>query len=136
MADFFGTVWQVNAVMLPAPISGGGVPYLQPVGAVMSLFGKHQGQMALDCRCDSTIDAVASITGNTVYLHLANTDMTKTQKLSLNVGKKAVMHWIAADPWEEITPVNTEAFKVQNQIIDPRDFELPPAAVAAIEINL
>ena len=136
MADFFGTVWQVNAMMLPAPISAGGKPYLQPVGVVMSLFGKYQGQNALDCACESSIDAVASRTGNTVYLHVANTEMNKPQTLSLNIGQSAVMHWIAADPWEEITPDHSDVFRVQSQTINPREFVLPAAAVAAIEIAL
>ncbi len=35
--------WQVNAIMIPTPIRAG-TPYLQPVGAVMSLFGKHRGK--------------------------------------------------------------------------------------------
>jgi len=136
MADFFGTVWQVNAMILPAPIHDGNKPYLQPVGAVMRLFGRYQGKMALECTCDSRIDAVASKTGSTVYLHVANTDMRNAQRLSLNIGKKASMHLIAADPKTEITWENTDAFEVKTLRIDPADFVLPPAAVAAIEVEV
>lgn len=136
MADFFGTVWQVNAVMLPAPIFGDKKPYLQPVGAVMRLFGKYQGEMALDCSCNDGVDAVASRTGNKVYLHLANTDMKKAQKIELDIGQTAVMHRIAADPTAEITPDHDDIFRVKDIPINPRDFTLPAAAVAAVEIDL
>ena len=122
--------------MLPAPIHDGSKPYLQPVGAVMRLFGRYQGKMALACTCDNQIDAVASKTGSIVYLHVANTDMRKAQRLSLNIGKTATMHFIAADPRTEITWENTDAFDVKTQKIDPTDFTLPPAAVAAIEIEV
>jgi len=136
MADFFGTVWQVNAVMLPAPIVGDKKPYLQPVGAVMRLFGKYQGERALDCSCDSTVDVVASRIGSKVFLHLANTDMKKAQKIELDIGQTAVMHVIAADPTAEITPDHDDIFQVEDIPIDPRDFTLPAAAVAAIEIDI
>lgn len=46
------------------------------------------------------------------------------------------MHLIAADPQTEITWDNTDAFDVKTQKIDPADFVLPPAAVAAIEIEV
>lgn len=136
MADFFGTVWQVNAVMLPAPITGSTTPYLQPVGAVMSLFGHYQGKQALDCTYDSGIDAVASATGDKVYVHIANTDMHSSRQISLNIGKSATMHVIAADPKTEITMDHQDVFAVESRVIDPADFTLPAAAVAAIEIEL
>ena len=136
MADFFGNVWQVNAVMIPAPVPFYGVPYLQPVGSVMSLFGKYQGKYALDCTCEGDVDVVASKTDKKIYLHIANTDMKNSQHLSLNLGKKAMMHVIAADPKTEITPDNLDVFAVEDKAIDPRDFVLPPAAVAAIEIEV
>ena len=62
MADFFGNLWQVNALMIPAPVPFYGMPYLQPVGAVMSLFCRHQGEKALDCTYTGSVDAVASRT--------------------------------------------------------------------------
>ena len=136
MADFFGNVWQVNALMIPAPIPYYGMPYLQPVGAVMSLFGHHQGKYALDCSCDGEIDAVASRTGNTVYLHMINTDWKQPQRISLNLGEKGKMYVIAADPRTEITQDNPKVFDVAEKEIDTRDFVLPPAAVAAIEIEV
>ena len=139
MADFFGNVWQVNAVMLPTPIRAG-KPYLQPVGAVMSLFGKHQGTHALDLTYKGAVDAVASMTDDTVFLHLANIDMKRAQELVLELGgrriESAEMHYIATDPATEITPVNTDIFTVKRVVVEGDRITLPPAAVAAVRIQL
>ena len=102
----------------------------------MSLFGHYQGKQALDCTYDSGIDAVASATGDKVYVHIANTDMHSSRQISLNIGKSATMHVIAADPKTEITIDHQDVFAVESRVIDPADFTLPAAAVAAIEIEL
>lgn len=136
MADFFGNLWQVNALMIPSPTPYYGMPYLQPVGAVMSLFGKHQGKHALNCRYSGNIDAVASKTGNTIYVHVVNTDMHHSQHISINLGKSATMYIICANPKTEITPDCLDVFAVKHLTVDLSDFILPPAAVAAIEIEV
>ena len=139
MADFFGNVWQVNALMLPTPIRAG-KPYLQPVGAVMALFGKYQGKHALDISFKGNVDVVASATDNKIYLHLANIDMKRAQEIELDLGGAAVasaeMHYIAEDPATEITPVNTDVFAVKTVTVTGNRITLPPAAVAAVEITL
>lgn len=139
MADFFGNVWQVNAVMIPAPIRCGR-PYLQPVGSVMSLFGKNQGKYMLDISYTGAIDAVASATGDTVFLHLANTDMKYPQQIELDLGGREIgsaeMYDIAEDPETEITPVNPDVFAVRHQSLSGTSLTLPPAAVAAVRITL
>ena len=139
MADFFGNVWQVNALMLPTPIRAG-KPYLQPVGAVMSLFGKYQGKQALDITYKGNADIVASATDNKIYLHLANIDMKRAQEIELDLDGAAVahaeMHYIAENPATEITPVNTDVFAVKDMPITGNRITLPPAAVAAVEITL
>jgi hypothetical protein len=112
------------------------MPYLQPVGAVMSLFCHHQGKYALECSYDGEIDVVASRTENKVYLHLVNTDRKQPQRIALNIGEKGRMYVIAADPRTEITQDNPEVFAVEEREIDTRDFVLPSAAVAAIEIEV
>jgi hypothetical protein len=148
MADFFGTTWQVNALLIPnnlcqnpsSPDLHPKLPYLQPVGAVMSLFGHHQGKHAIDISYNGAIDAVASKTDNKIFLHVANTDMNSTQTLKLDVGEKnitsAKMFYIAAKAETEITMDNPDCFSVQEAIIEKDTVSLPPAAVAAIEITL
>jgi len=139
MADFFGNVWQVNAVMIPTPAETN-EPYLQPVGAVMRLFKRHQGEQAVDVRCDGAVDVTASRTGNTIYIHAANTSMTSAQELTLDLGgaevERAEMEWIAADPMAEITPVNADVFQSRTAVLEGTAVTLPAAAVAAIEVVL
>ena len=136
MADFFGTAWQVNAILIPNNVPGR-QPYLQPVGEVMRLFGSAQGERALDVSCDdSTVDITASRTGNTVYLHLANTDMNAPRTLTLEGVDvtSAKMRYIAARPETEITPDNMDCFAERSCAVENRTLILPAAAVAVVEI--
>lgn len=138
LADFLGNVWQCNALMVPTPMRENSRCYLQPVGEVMRLFGAHQGKKALGVSDCGAVDAVASRTGNKIYLHLANTSMTGTETLKLDLGgteiKSAVMHYIAADPEVEITPVNIGCFEEKCATVENGMVILPKAAVAAVEI--
>ena len=147
MADFFGTAWQVNALIIPnnlpqraplphmKPIA----PYLQPVGAVMSLFGHHQGKFDVDISYNGAVDAVASMTDNKIFIHVANTDMNYPQTLKLDLGEKTVesarMFYIAAKADTEITVDNSDCFNVKEAEVENQTVILPPAAVAAIEIT-
>jgi len=139
LADFFGNVWQVNAVMIPTPVWKN-QPYLQPVGSVMRLFGKYQGAFATDLSCDGYIDATASITGRKRFLHIANPDMHRDQPLQIEVAgetvKSVTMHYIAEDPATEITPLNPDVFLPRSETVEGTQLILPKAAVAAIEIEL
>jgi hypothetical protein len=140
MADFMGNVWQVNAVMLSTPVSITTKPsYLQPVGRVMSLFRKHVGEKALDLTSSGIVDATASRTGKTVYIHAANTDMTSEVELDLDLGKekikKVTMHYVAKDPMTHITYLNPNVFNPKTVEVEG-NIVLPAAAVAAIEIEL
>jgi alpha-L-arabinofuranosidase len=139
LADFFGNVWQVNALLFPNNVPFG-EPYFQPVAHVMSLFRHHQGEKALDVSCNGAVDVTASKTGNTIYLHIANTDMNSAQNITLNVGhniiESAKMYYIAAKADTEITQDRTDCFPVREKAIEGNTVILPAAAVAAIEINL
>lgn len=138
MADFMGNMWQVNAIMLDTPLSRKhGTSYLQPVGRVMSLFGKHRGEYALDVTADNCLDLTASATGDTVYLHIANTDMHSSAELVLDgiAAKSVKMYGVAADPMKEISYLDPHCF-------DPAESDvmgnpvLAPAAVCVLEIKL
>lgn len=141
MADFFGNVWQVNAILIPSALRWGvNKPYLQPVGSVMALFNKYQGEYMLDCSYNGNVDAVASATDNKIFIHIANTSMNGTESISLDLGdkkvKKATMHYIAEKSTTEITPINADVFDVKTKDIEGLEIKLPPAAVAAIEIEV
>ena len=148
LADFFGTSWQVNAVMLPnniplrAPLPGMKplAPYLQPVGVVMSLFGHHQGKHHVDISYNGAVDAVASMTDNKLFIHIANTDMNYAQELKLDTcGKEiesAKMFCVSAKAETEVTPDCQDCFPTVESVIEGNVVTLPPAGVAAIEITL
>lgn len=143
MADFFGNVWQVNAILISGVLTENDNRqkcYLQPVASVMSLFRHHQGEYHLDCSHNGSLDAVCSATGEKIYIHLANTDMHYAQELKLDLGgrkiKTAEMFYIAEDPATEITPLNQDVFAVKTQTIEGDTLKIPPAAVAAIEITI
>lgn len=139
MADFFGTVWQVNAILI-AGRKKGMFAYFQPVGTVMSLFGRYQGKKALDISYAGSIDAVASRTGKKVYLHIANTDMNASQEIRLDLGGETIesvkVRGVAEDILTEITPCNPEVFALREFAADGDRITLPKAAVAAVEITL
>ena len=138
LADFFGNTWQSNAIMIPAPINSGEA-FLMPVGTVMSLFGHHQGKFAAEVRCSGDCDVVASVTGNTVFLHVQNTDMHFPREIRLEVEgrkiKKAVMYCIDANPMTEISSQNPHVFDPKTVMIEGDTVILPPAAAAAVEIE-
>ena len=138
LADFCGNIWSSNALMIPTPIHSGEC-YLMPVGAVMALFGRHQGQYAVDIGDIGSLDITASRTGDKFFLHIANPDMHTSQTLKLAVeGKKiksAVMHYIDADPTEEVGLINPHCFDPKEMRLDGETVTIPAAAVAAIEIT-
>ena len=140
MADFLGNVWQCNAIIVPTPMRDNSRCYTQPVGEVMRLFSEHQGKNAIDVSFGANIDAVASITDNTVYLHIANTSMTTSEEIILDLGDKTIesakMFCIAEDPETEITPQSIGCFKENVTEIICNTVTVPKASVAAIEIKI
>ena len=125
--------------MVPTPIDRFPV-YLQPVGAVMRLFGHHQGLHALDVSYSGNIDAVASRTDDRIFIHIANVDMHAEQTIRLELDATAITDMqtfmITADPRTEITPVNTDCFAERHSPVIGNTIILPPASVAAIEFTL
>src|SRR4029450_9893779 len=85
-ADFCGTRWQNNAVIIPTP-KGNNRAYLQPVARVMQLYRHHIGRHAVSVTgTPDGLDVVASRRENTVYLHVANTGRTRTASASTRGG--------------------------------------------------
>lgn len=141
MADFFGNVWQVNAILIPGALKWANFkPYLQPVGSVMSLFRKYQGEYALDIDYNGHIDVVASATGQKIFLHIANTSMSSSEELTIDLADKKAgkitMHYIAENPTTEVTMLNPDVFNPKTVVLNCLNFRLPAAAVAAIEIEV
>ena len=104
LADFCGTRWQVNAVMIPMPR---GNAFLMPVARVMSLYRHHSGENAVTVTTTPPdLDVTASLTGDTLYLHIVNTNRTQSLRIHIQVEgmdlQDGKIFEIAADPEFEV----------------------------------
>ena len=134
MADFFGTRWQVNAVMIPVP-HGRSRPYLQPVGQVMRLFGRYCGDYYAGSFSDPDADAVITVSGDRAYIHIVNLNLYRPVTVEFaGPAMIAAVHEIAPDdPMTEITPQNSGCFDEVTKTPEGLKYTLPPAGAAAIE---
>jgi hypothetical protein len=138
-ADFCGTRWQVNALMIPVP---GGQAYLMPVARVMKLYHHHLGSHAVGVgQAPDGLDVVASRRGQRLFLHVVNTLQTRSVRAQLGVAEGRIaggkVFQIVEDPMTEISPLNSgEAMKVVEKPL-PQDgvWEFPAASVSAVEVE-
>jgi alpha-L-arabinofuranosidase len=141
-ADFCGTRWQNNAVIIPVP-KGQGRAYLQPVARVMQLYRHHLGSHALTVqRTPDGLDIAASRRGDTLYLHVVNTQRTRAVKAGLQIAGRQMqsgrVFQIADDPMIEVTLLNSaEVMRiVEKPMPDATSWEFPAASVTAVELKL
>ena len=141
-ADFCGTRWQNNAVMIPVP-RGNNRAYLQPVARVMQLYRHHIGTHSVTASAiPDGLDVVASRRGNTVFLHVANTRRTAPVKAALQVAGHAVrggrVFEISADSTVELSYLNSA--DVMKTVAKPMSadgaWEFPAASVSAVELEI
>jgi alpha-L-arabinofuranosidase len=140
-ADFCGTRWQVNAVMIPVP---GGRAFLMPVARVMALYRRHGGRQAARVTAvPDGLDVVASVTpaDRKAFLHVVNTHRTRSVQARLEVsGRTAVsgtVHQIAAPPEEEVDAFNAGLLAPESKPMpDPTRWTFPAASVSAVELTL
>jgi len=139
LADFCGTRWQVNAVMIPVP---GGRSFLMPVAMVMSLYRKHAGEKAVKVtRAPGALDAVASRTGGKVFLHVVNSDRTRPAAAGFEVEGMKISSgrafWFALDPEFEVIEHRPEhTFPEEKDLLPGQTWVFPPASVTAIELSV
>lgn len=139
-ADFCGTRWQVNAVMIPVPH---GRAYLMPVARVMKLYRHHAGKHALDVTaCPADLDVCASRTAEKLFLHVVNTHRTRDISATLSLSgpgiAQATAYEIAEDPMVEISELNSsEVMQIRERELT-RDgrWRFPAASVTAVEVSL
>lgn len=138
LADFCGTRWQVNAVMIPVP---GGESYLMPVALVMALYRRHTGEQAVGvAKNPDGLDVTASRTGERVYLHVVNTNRDRSVTTRLTIDgmsiKSGQVFELAADPEFEV--IETQAREIKPICKDlPSDgtWTFPAASVSAVELS-
>jgi alpha-L-arabinofuranosidase len=139
-ADFCGTRWQVNAVMIPVPH---GRAYLMPVARVMKLYRHHIGTHALDVSSSpSDLDVVASRSGNKLFLHVVNTNRSREVGADFMLPEgsiaKATAFEIADDPMVEVSDLNSsEVMQIRERALDNSGrWNFSPASVTAVEVEL
>ncbi len=139
MSDFFGNRWQVNSIMIPTPVRNY-KPYLQPVAWVAALFRHHSGEDGIRVIGPSELDITASRTGNKLFLHLVNTSMTESHEIDFEIEGMTIeggtAYEIASDPMLEITELIPDVFKPVEKAIEGKSWQIPPASVTAIELNV
>ena len=137
LADFCGTRWQNNAVMIPVP---GGKPFMMPVAMVMSLYRKHTGSHSVAIQnAPDDLDVVASRTGDRVFLHVVNTNRTKSVSSSFNISGREITggraYWFALEPEFEIFQYAPEhTFPQEKELETGSTWTFPAASVSAIEL--
>jgi alpha-L-arabinofuranosidase len=139
LADFCGTRWQVNAVMIPVP---GGKSYMMPVALVMSLYRHHTGDKAVDVsNAPDALDVTASRTSDRVYLHVVNTKRDRSVPAQLIVAGLKIaagrVFELAGDPeYEVIQTQPNEIVPVEKALPANARWTFPPASVSAVELDL
>jgi hypothetical protein len=139
LADFCGTRWQVNAVMIPVP---GGHSFMMPVARIMSLYRHHTGERAVRVTAvPDGLDVTASRTGDRVYLHVVNTQRKRSIEATLGIeGSKVTggrVFTLAADPEFEVYEHQPEVLEpVEKALAADGRWTFPAASVSAVELEL
>jgi alpha-L-arabinofuranosidase len=139
-ADFCGTRWTVNAIMLGTHPKR---TFLMPVAIVMRQYRQYLGEHALTVQhAPAEIDAVASLTGHTVYLNLVNTQRNHSINIRLRIPRRQILggkgSTVTDDPTTEISSMNCQ------EVMQSRDFEvaidrplkLAPASVTSLKMQV
>jgi alpha-N-arabinofuranosidase len=139
LADFCGTRWQVNAIMIPVP---GGQSFMMPVARVMCLYRHHSGEQAIDVvEHPQDLDVTASVTGNRVFLHVVNTLRKRSVDAALQVSGRRIkggrVFTLAADPEFEVFEHRDDVLEpVEKQISVHGNWTFPAASVSAVELDV
>jgi len=138
-ADFCGTRWQVNAIMIPVP---GGRSFMMPVAKIMSLYRKHSGNQYLEVsNVPDGLDITASRTGNTIFLHVININRAWPVSMKLDINNLPVK---SAKAFELSTEPEFEILSAENDPLIPKEKMLsvnepvvfPSASVTAVELKI
>ena len=120
-ADFCGTRWTTNALMIQVPR---GISYLMPAGSVMRLFKKYNGTHAVVVKSSpKELDIAASRSGQEVFLHVANLSYASAVEADLEVEGQTIADCRVI----QIAPANLRdrVDEDQPQIFQPVETALP-----------
>ena len=139
LADFCGTRWQVNAIMIPVP---SGKPFMMPVARIMALYKKHTGKDFINVTTKNVnLDLTASRTGKSVFLHVVNVSRIKSVETTIRIEGSRIeslkSFQIAADPEFEILSSSNDPLTPKEKVLNIEEPVIfPPASVTAVEITL
>jgi alpha-N-arabinofuranosidase len=109
---------------------------------VMSLYRRHSGSQAVEvAAAPDGLDATASRTGDRIFLHVVNTNRTKSVKSAFQVrGRKITggrAYWFALDPEFEVFEYRPEhTFPEEGALDLNKTWTFPPASVSAVELAM
>ncbi len=138
LADFCGTRWQVNAVMIPVP---GGKSYMMPVAIVMSLYRHHTGNKAVGVsKAPDGLDVTASRTGDRIFLHVVNTRRERSATAQIVIDGMKIrtgrIFELAANPEFEVIQTQSDRIVPVKKDLPKSDmWTFPPASVSAAELD-
>ncbi len=141
LADFCGTRWMNNAIMIPTP-KGRAQAYMMPVARVMALFRKHAGRKAIEVTAvPHGLDVTASRRGRRLFLHVINTNRTRSVRAKIEVeGMRIVsgrVFQIVDDPTREIDGTAPDLFAPTERALPAgRNWTFPAASVSAVELRI
>ena len=142
LADFCGTRWMVNAIMIPVPYSKYNKAYMMPVAKVMELYRKHSGEKAI--KVSSTpdyLDVTASRSNNTIYIHVINTNRSRSIECNFSIISEKIkggkVFELSADPEHEIIEREPDILIIKEKSINiNKRWTFPTASVSAVELYI
>ncbi len=141
VADFCGTRWMVNAVMIPVP-NGRRKAFLMPVARVMQLYRHHSGKQFIKViRNPDGLDITASRTDNRVFLHVVNTKRTQSVDCRIAIDGRRIIsgkvYEICTEPEFEINANNADELSIREKAFPANPhWSVPAASVSAIELKI
>lgn len=140
IADFNGTRWTTNALMLGVP---DGPCYLLPAGAVMRLFAREHGSHGVQIlRAPAGLDIAASRTGDDIYLHVANMNFSGAVSADfsvagLRVDDGVVLEIAPEDPRQSSGPQQPDAFAPRRRRLRAADarWSFPARSVSVVKLR-
>jgi len=118
----------------------GGKAFAMPVAKVMALYGRHAGKSFVGVSdVPADLDITASRTGNTIYLHVINTNRTQSRTMNVAVAgfapRGGTAYTIVADPEFEIMSAARDPMIVrESKLASGGAITVPAASVSAIEL--
>jgi hypothetical protein len=141
-ADFCGTRWTVNAVMMPVPR---GQSFLLPIGVIMRLYKRNIGTHGISILSSPPgLDIAASRRENKIYLHVLNTNYSDPVKARFSIDGAVV----TGGKVFEIAPEHPRVYVNQNrpEVFSPEvknlplgdltGWTFPGASVSAVELDI